>query len=185
VPRFTPQTGLSAALLARWPDYVAYAISFLTVLIMWASHHNIFKHITRTDHLLLLLNGLLLPGVTVVPFPTALLAEYIRHPEHHDQTVAALVYSGMFTVIEVLFNLLWRYAAWHNRLLAPDADPRAVRTITRQYALGPPLQLASFVLAFINVWASVAIYVILLVLYALPIAATRLLPEVLRMDRDA
>lgn len=182
VPPFTPRTGLLTALLAHWPDYLTYAVSFLTVLIMWTSHHNIFKHIARTDHPFLLLNGLLLLGVTVVPFPTALLAAYIQHPEHHDQTVAAVVYGGVFAVIALLFNLLWWYAVRHNRLLEPDADPQAVRTITQQYALGPPIYLASVVVALFSAQASLAIDMSLTAFYVLPLrTVTRLWRDVERV----
>lgn len=63
---------------------------------MWINHHRLFTLIHRADQLLLVLNGLLLLGITFVPFPTALLAKYIERP---GQRIAALVYSGTFTNI--------------------------------------------------------------------------------------
>jgi len=63
VPRIAdlhPGHRLAAALLDQWPSYLAYALSFLNVLIMWVNHHALFRIIRRTDHLFLLLNGLLL-----------------------------------------------------------------------------------------------------------------------------
>jgi uncharacterized membrane protein len=68
------------ALLQQWPAYLAYVVSFVTILLMWVGHHNMFTFIYRIDHTFLLLNGLLLMGIAVVPFPTGLLAEYLPKP---------------------------------------------------------------------------------------------------------
>src|SRR3954466_11846030 len=70
---------LWAALVGQWPIYFAFLSSFLVILIMWINHHRLFTHIRRTDNVLMMLNGLLLLGITVVPFPTRLLAEYFQH----------------------------------------------------------------------------------------------------------
>ena len=71
---------LARALLAQWPSYVALVTSFLTVLVMWANHHRIFELVRRVNAPFLYANGLLLLVVTVVPFPTAVLAEYFQKP---------------------------------------------------------------------------------------------------------
>src|SRR5262245_12641783 len=62
--------GLAGALGNNWPHYLAFALSFLTILIMWVNHHSIFRFIRRSDHSFLLLNGLLLMVITTVPFGT-------------------------------------------------------------------------------------------------------------------
>src|SRR5215831_1579384 len=93
---------LVSALGRQWPTYLAYVTSFLTILIMWINHHRLFQNIKRTDQIFLMLNGLLLMGVTIVPFPTGLVAEYIRHRE---AGTAAAVYSGCFVVIAIFFNV--------------------------------------------------------------------------------
>src|SRR5262249_53867686 len=81
---------LGRALAAQWPSYVALVTSFFTILVMWANHHRIFDLVRRIDAPFLYSNGLLLLCVTVVPFPTALLAEYFRKP---GGPVAAAVYA--------------------------------------------------------------------------------------------
>jgi uncharacterized membrane protein len=90
--------GLGAQLLRQWPSYVAFLTSFATIGIMWINHHRLFTHIERSNHALLILNGLLLLGITVVPFPTAVVAEYIGH---EGQQVAAMVYTGTFLTIAI------------------------------------------------------------------------------------
>lgn len=156
---------LTSALLRQWPVYLAYATSFLTILIMWMNHHKLLRHIKHADHLFLLINGLLLMGVTVVPFPTSLLAEYIEHPY---AKVAASVYSGTFVGIAVLFNVLWRYASHKGRLLLNNHDPQLVQSITDQYRFGPLMYLVAFGLSFVSVTASIGLCVALVVFFAMP-----------------
>lgn len=156
---------LLQALGAQWPAYLSYLNSFLTVLIMWMNHHKLFRHIRRSDHLFLLFNGLLLMGVTIVPFPTALLAEYINTPEARP---AAAIYSGTYLVTAILYYVLWHYAARGHRLLARDHDRENVAAIWRQYRYGPLLYLIAFLLAFVSVWASVGMCAALAIFFALP-----------------
>ena len=171
VPRgLPPGQRLLPALLAQWPAFLAFLTSFATVGIMWINHHALFTHIRRSDHTLLVLNGLLLLGITFVTFPTALVAEYIQH---RDAKTAALVYSGTFVVIAILFNLLWRYAARDNRLLRRDVDRHAVEAITRSYSWGPPMYLFSFVLASISAEGSLILNMAMAVFFALPRSPNR------------
>ncbi len=45
-----PETGsVTSGLLHLWPSYAAYAISFLTIGIMWINHHSLFKQVDRVD----------------------------------------------------------------------------------------------------------------------------------------
>jgi uncharacterized membrane protein len=140
---------LSVQLVKLWPSYISFLISFAFIGIMWMNHHRLFTHIRRSDNLLLVLNLLLLLGVTAVPFPTAVLA---AHLGQRDQRTAALLYHGTYFFIAVFFNLLWRYAASRNRrLLAADADRTAVEKISLQYAQGPLFYLLCFALAWVSV----------------------------------
>ena len=166
VPRDLPDgRTLAGALLAQWPAYIAFASSFMTILIMWVNHHRIFALVGRSDSRLLFFNGLLLMGVTVVPFPTALVAEYLRHD---GQRTAALVYNATFIIIAICFNLLWRTAAVNHRLLHPHADLRAVQRISDSYRYGPLGYVAALLLAFASVTASIALDLALAVYFALP-----------------
>ena len=156
---------LADALLAQWPAYLAFASSFMTILIMWVNHHRIFTLVGRSDSRLLFFNGLLLMGVTVVPFPTSLVAEYLRHDGRTDRRTRL---QRAFIVIAICFNLLWRTAAVNDRLLYPHADPRAVQRIFDAYRYGPLGYVAAFLLAFASVTASITLDLALAVYFALP-----------------
>jgi len=169
-PPPTPDLLIDPALLAylskQLPALLAFVTSFATIGIMWINHHRLFGHIKRTDNILLMLNLLLLLVIVFIPFPTALVAQqYAAHPEMH---LAAAIYSGTSVILAICFNLLWRYASYHNRLLGKNADTRAVMAISRQYLFGPLLYLIAFGLAWINTPASIIFNLILALFFALP-----------------
>jgi uncharacterized membrane protein len=167
-------TQLWSTLLNEWPMLAAYTTSFATIGVMWINHHRLYTHIKRTNTMLMLLNLLLLLIIVFVPVPTALVAEYLVHPDQH---AAALLYSGTMVILAVCFNLLWRYASYHNRLLAKNADERAVRAITRQYWFGPVVYLLALILALFSTPASLTLNFLLALFFALPPRLPRSLSE--------
>jgi uncharacterized membrane protein len=154
---------LAAALMRQWPSYVAFLLSFFYIGIMWMNHHRMFSHIRRSTDTLLLLNLLLLLGVTVVPFPTAVLAAHMGTPE---QKTAAAVYNATYVVIALFFNVLWRYAV-NRQLMDKDTLASAV-LISRQYAVGPLVYLLCFGLVWVNVHVSLIVNIALALFFALP-----------------
>lgn len=157
--------GLAHSLLALWPSYLAFLTSFATILVIWVHHHWVFALVSKNDHLFLYWNGLLLLFVTFVPFPTALLAEYLLNPQAR---LAANLYTGTFLAISLAFDALWRHAS--TKLLAPDATKakrREAVQITRQYRFGPPLYLMAFGMSFLSESLSVALCLLLALFFAL------------------
>ena len=65
---------LGHELLAQWPSYAAYVISFLTIGIIWINHHAAFSRLRVVDHSILMWNLALLLTVSVLPFTTSLMA---------------------------------------------------------------------------------------------------------------
>lgn len=157
--------GLGRSLVALWPSYLAFLTSFVTILVIWVHHHWIFALLRRHDHPFLYWNGLLLLFVTFVPFPTALLAEYLLHPEAR---VAAHLYTGTFLAISLAFDALWRHAS--RRLLSSNttnANIDEAMEITKQYRFGPPLYLGAFGVSFASEAWSVALCLLLALFFAL------------------
>ena len=62
----------------EWPHYATYVVSFLTIGIIWLNHHAQFDRIDRPDRTLMVLNLFLLMFVTLIPFPTSLLADHLN-----------------------------------------------------------------------------------------------------------
>lgn len=154
-------------LVDQWPSYLGYAISFLQIGVMWANHHNRFRLIARPDHGLLFLNVLFLMCVAFIPFPTALLSEYLEGTTA-ERTTAGVVYAGAMMLMAILFTLLWLYAASNRRLLDERLDPGMARAMTRRYVLGAFFYVLAFALAFVSLAASLALLVGLALVFILP-----------------
>jgi uncharacterized membrane protein len=104
------------ALVAEWPTYVSYAMSFLYLGIIWAHHHAVYRLLKRTDQVFLTINILFLMVIAVLPFPTAILGEYLgERGERHR--IATLVYTGTLFVTALLFNALWLWGKHERRLI--------------------------------------------------------------------
>ena len=142
-------------------------VSFLTIGVMWINHHHMFKDIVRADHTLLVLNLLLLLSIAFVPFPTGVVAEYVREGDH--QIEAALAYGGTFVVIAILFDALWLYASHNLRLIDEHVSEARVRSRTIRYLPGPLLYGVTLPLAFITPWISLSIYGALALFWLLPL----------------
>jgi len=166
VPHVGEQGSLLNELAHLWPSYLAYVISFLVIGVVWANHHNRFRLISRSDQVFLVINILTLMCVAFIPFPTALLSEYIRDEAH--RTTAVGVYSGTLAMNAVFFTLLWLYAAVNYRLVDRSVDPSLLRAMTRRYVLGMVLYVLAFVLSFLSPSASLTLIVILALLFILP-----------------
>ncbi|GHO50291.1 TMEM175 family protein [Ktedonospora formicarum] len=166
-----PEVGLFGAMLEQWPIFLAFVTSFATLGIMWLNHHRLFNIIVRTDHNLLILNLFLLFAATVVPFPTALLGAYSKEPASFRDAV--LLYDGVFLLVAIVYNVLWRYVTYRHRLLHRHVDIQAVRRIDRQYLFGPLLYAIAFVFAWISPALSLGIEALLAAFYLLPGVAWR------------
>jgi uncharacterized membrane protein len=154
---------LGLTLARMWPHYLAFVTSFITILAQWVNHHRIFNFIEKTDHAFLYWNGLLLLFVTFLPFPTALLAEYLLHSQ---AGVAGAVFVGTYAGVAFSFKGLWHHASKNGRLLTRSADYQEIRQITLQYRYGPLLYLAAFALSFLSVVLSVCLCLCLAVYFA-------------------
>lgn len=167
-------TDLLNWLLSQWPNYLAFVTSFATIGVMWINHHRMFTYIKRADTTLMLFNLLLLMIIVFVPFPTALVAQYLKYPDHRN---AAVLFNGTYFLLAICFNLLLRYGARENRMLGERVDQAEIQNMIRQYRLGPLIYLITFALTWVNVPISLALNLLLAVYWAIPHTKLRLLAQ--------
>ena len=142
---------LTSQLLAAWPRYFAYVVSFLTIGIMWMNHHTILAHVQRVDRPLLVINLLLLMGVVAIPFPTALVADNLTGM---GGTAAAVTYGLVMIAISLGFAGLWIYVVTHAAALGAAMPPEALRQSIPGFTLGGAIYVAGTLIA--AVWKPVA-----------------------------
>ena len=140
---------LLAALLNLWPSFVAFLGSFSAILVMWVNHHGLFRLINCVDSRFLFANGLLLMLVTFVPFPTAVLAEYLNR---QGANAAVAFYCGTFVLINTAYNLLWYTAAVHRRLIKEDVPQKHVIKIRKAYQMAFPIYTGAMLF---SIWSAI------------------------------
>jgi uncharacterized membrane protein len=145
---------LFAALLALWPSYLAFVLSFSVILIMWINHHELFHLVHAVDYPFLFANGLLLLMVTFVPFPTAVLAQFLGSAAANT---AAALYCSTFVLISIAYNLLLRAATHERRLVHPEVGDEVLARVRRVYALGLAVYVVAVALALWNALAGLAL----------------------------
>ena len=164
VPDVSGGRSLGHVLEHQWPQYASYAVSFVTIGIIWVNHHTLFRHIVRVDRVFLFINVLFLMCVAFIPYPTSVISRYVRTD---DASAAAIMYGLSLTATAICFNVLWQYAARGYRLLAADADRREVAGITRSYWPGAFLYAGATALALVSATASVVGFILLALFYVL------------------
>lgn len=137
-----PDTQLLPAVLALWPTFLAYGLSFAIIALNWVFHHRKFRAIVRYDSVLIWLNFAFLAFVALVPFPTSLLSEYA------PARVSVVLYALEVAMLSVLQGVIWIYA--HRRgLLAHDIDDRLYWFVLRNNMAGPVIFLLSIPIALL------------------------------------
>ncbi len=138
--------GLWAGLLALWPSYVAFLMSFVVILIEWVNHHELLRNVQGVSYPYLFANGLLLLTVTFVPFPTAVLAAYLGTSE---AKTAVAFYCGTFVVNALAWNVLFETIV-RNRQLRPEVTPQTITKLRRAYLYGSLVYLTSTLVALVQ-----------------------------------
>ena len=158
---------LGARLIDIWPSYLAYATSFLVIGIIWLNHHHCVALIGRVDRPFLFVNLLLLLVVSFIPFPTKLVAEYLDKPGERS---AVLAYASTLLLMAIAYNVWWRYARRHRKLILAGVPDASLRAVDRAFDPGVPAYALVLGLAFVSPLASVIVTLGLAVFY-LPSAA--------------
>jgi uncharacterized membrane protein len=146
---------LGEQLASRWPVFAAYAVSFLSIGIIWVNHHALVRNFARVDRPLLFVNLLLLFFIVTIPFATATIADYLTRGGP-DASLAAAIYQGVFLGMSLSFGGLFWWSIRREHLKMPLAGTGARRALIR-FAGGNAVYAAAIGVAFISPLASLII----------------------------
>jgi uncharacterized membrane protein len=153
--------GRADAVIAEFgPKLAVYALSFLVIAIMLLNHHMLMRATTRATNTLFWWNANLLFWMSLIPLSTAVLGDAPREP------LAVAFYGAVLTANAASFTFLHRCAACLG-----DADGKLDdihRTIIKKDAFFTALYAASMPLAFVSVYLSMAIFLIIPAAYFFP-----------------
>ena len=148
---------LPGRLLALWPKYLSYVLSFVVILMYWMAHHITFRAIRRYDRTLIWLNSLFLMCIAFLPFPTSLLGEY------GDNQLAVAIYAASVAVARLLLTAVWWYASSGHRLIDESFPESTIRIyLVRGLAVALAFVI-SIGISFFSVSAAMYFWILLVV----------------------
>jgi uncharacterized membrane protein len=136
-------------LLKQWPEFAAYVISFMVIGIIWVNHHTLLNKLRRVDRPLLFMNLLLLLFVVFIPYPTAIVADYLK-VGGWDAKVAVALYSAVMVGMSIAFSLMYLWAGRHDELLDEAVDASEHRANFWQFAAGLPVYVVLVGVSFLS-----------------------------------
>ena len=151
-------------LLNTWPSYVAYLVSFITIGILWIEHHGMMSAVRGINRRFLERTLIFLLFISIIPWPTALAADYADQAVPEARAVAVL-YAATMLMMGLTFAWGWSYLAAHPELVAGPARP-ALPAGARRALLGGLVYLIAIAVAFLSPKASFAIDAIVAVYFA-------------------
>jgi uncharacterized membrane protein len=158
-PEVDQGQSLASALWEQWPSYLAYLLAFAQIGVIWLNHHRLFDQVRVVDGKLLLLNLNLLMWITLIPFPTALVAEHLRDGGEATRTAVA-VFSGTLFVTSIGFTALYAWITHDDRLVDALPPRHAVVAARIRFGIGLAAYGLAVGLALVVPYAALAIHAV-------------------------
>ena len=151
---------LARALLAIAPRLLVYAMSFLTLGIFWVGQQTQLNHLARADRDVAWCNLTFLFAVTLMPFSTSLMADFI------SLRLALLLYWANILFLGVVMLASWRYVL-RTKLLREDAPAGLAQAMTRRIVIAQALYAVGAALCVFGTYWSLGFIVLVQLNYAL------------------
>lgn len=117
---------LAQGLIDLAPKYIGFVISFLVTARFWTGHHIVMGMLKACDSRLIWLNMMTLMVVAFMPFPTAVLSDYVQ------LRVAVGFYAAWLTLLGLIYRWLISYAVNNRALMRDDVDPADIALLMQR-----------------------------------------------------
>jgi len=161
-PHTEDGTGLLKTFLNHWQSFLAFMIGFITILVCWINHHIALEYIKKVDTNFMWVNGFLLFVVTLTPFPTAILAEYLEK----EGGTALAIFGFNYILISIAADGICTYAYNHHFIEEEHREFYSSYKLIYRFAIF--YTLIAFLLCFVSIVIPIILYVLMFTFFAAP-----------------
>src|SRR5919206_4731650 len=158
---------LASALLYQWPEYLAFAVSFVYIGVIWLNHHALFASIRQVDNRLNWINLGILGTSALIPFPTGILASALSEGSHADQQAAVVLYGIVGALMSAAWLPVFPYLHRHPDLLVDPTEARLFRAQRSRPWVGViSFGIAALVGYLFSPWIAIVLFVWMIAYHA-------------------
>lgn len=168
-----PHDNTIAALKPLFPVFLSYVLSFIYIGIYWNNHHHMMHAVKTINGKILWANMHLLFWLSLIPFVTGWMGE------NHFTKWPIAFYGFVLFMNALAYTILAKLLIKHH---GPESIlGKAIGKDTKG-KISLALYLSAMLMAFVNAWISLAIYVIVAIIWIIP--DTRIEKTLMEVESD-
>ena len=161
-----PHEATFAALLANWPVFVSYVLSFVYVGIYWNNHHHLMHFVERVNGKVMWANLHMLFWVSLFPFTTAWLNETHGAQGEFPAPLPTLVYGAVLLMTALAWIPLVRSLIACNG--GAEGELACALSNTWKEIISPVIYLVAIAFAFFAPIISCVLYAVVSIIWIVP-----------------
>jgi TMEM175 potassium channel family protein len=160
LPAGISKANLASALIALWPNYMAFLISFFVIGLYWSTYIRLLREIVRTDRTLIWLNLLFLLFIVIIPFSTSVISLYLTR-------LTVIIYAALMACAGYMHSLLRIYAGYNHRLISKKYSSWHIKRGIILSFIAPICFTASIGIAFFNSLVAQLFWILIFVMHVI------------------
>jgi uncharacterized membrane protein len=154
-----PHESELSALSPLIPKFLSYVLSFIFIAIYWNNHHHLWQVVERVSGSILWANMHLLFWLSLIPFATGWMGE------NHFSTIPVALYGTVLWLSGLAYYIMVLALMKHHN---KDSVLAAAVSNNTKERWSLYIYTAAILLAFVSTWISLALYVIVAVMWLIP-----------------